>query len=288
MKGMATMLLRFSLLWLLLLGGAQAAEQGLLWQVSGKGADAFLFGTMHSDDPRVTTLAPPVQQAFDEADTLMLEISLDASAQMAVVQEMMLPEGKSLSGIVGKELGEQTQQAMLGFGVPPEVTERMQPWASVVTLSMPKMQSGMILDVLLYQQAQASGKRFTALETPEEQMGVFTSLSDDEQGSLLKQVLKEYKTYPAMFERLIEAYLQRDLTTIEKLSEDNPMSGDPALQEKMMDKLLDQRNRRMVSRLLPQLKKGSVFVGVGALHLPGEQGLVKLLRQRGYRVEVMY
>ena len=288
MKGVVTMLLRFFLLWLLLSGAAQAADEGILWQVSGKGADAYLFGTMHSDDPRVTSLAPVVQQAFERADTLMLEISLDDQAQMAVAAEMMLPEGRSLSDIVGKALAEQAQQAMLGFGVPPEMTERMQPWATIVTLSMPQGQSGVVLDLLLYQQAQARGKRFAALETPEEQLSVFTGLSDREQKALLQQVLSEYKTYPAMFEQLTEAYLRRDLVTIARISDDNPMSGDPVLQQKMMSKLLDQRNRRMVVRLIPQLQKGVVFVGVGALHLPGELGLVKLLRERGYTVSLLY
>ena len=282
------MLLRFFLLWLLLSGAAQAADEGILWQVSGKGADAYLFGTMHSDDPRVTSLAPVVQQAFERADTLMLEISLDDQAQMAVAAEMILPEGRSLSGIVGKALAEQAQQAMLGFGVPPEMTERMQPWATIVTLSMPQGQSGVVLDLLLYQQAQARGKRFAALETPEEQLSVFTGLSDREQKALLQHVLSEYKTYPAMFEQLTEAYLRRDLATIARISDDNPISGDPTLQRKMMSKLLDQRNRRMVARLVSQLEKGTVFVGVGALHLPGELGLVKLLRERGYTLSLLY
>jgi len=285
---MTSLAARVFTVWLLLLGSAQAAEQGLLWQVSGKGVNGYLFGTMHSEDPRVTTLPAPVQQALERAETLMLELSLDAGTQLAVAQAMMLPQGSTLSDLIGKELARETERAMAGFGIPAEVTSQMQPWASVLTLSMPKMATGEVLDLLLYQQGQNSGKRFVALETPDEQMGIFTSLSVSEQKTLLSQVLKEHKTYPEMFEQLTMAYLERDLDAMVRLSEANPMSSDTELQKKMMSKLLEQRNHRMVERIIPELKQGTIFVGVGALHLPGEQGLVALLRERGYAVSALY
>ena len=279
---------RLFLLWLLLVSSALAGEQGLLWHISGKGVDSHLFGTMHSEDPRVTTLPTVVERHFDAADTLMLEISLDQQTQMAVALEMMLPEESSLSAIVGEKLAKQAQQAMQGLGIPSEVTEQMQPWATVVTLSMPKMESGLVLDILLYQRGEEAGKTFHPLESPQEQLAVFTGLSNSEQATLLRSVLKEYKSYPPMFEKLTEIYLRRDLTALVKLSDENPMSSDPALQQKMMNRLLDQRNQRMVSRMEPQLQKGRVFVGVGALHLPGEQGLITLLRRQGYSVTAVY
>jgi uncharacterized protein YbaP (TraB family) len=276
------------LLWWLLLSSAFAAEQGLLWHISGRGADGTLFGTMHSEDPRVTTLPEAVERHFNAAEMLMLEVSLDAQTQMAVALAMMLPESSSLSAVVGEGLGKQAQQAMLGFGIPPEVTERMQPWATVITLSMPKMETGQVLDLLLYQRAVQAGKSFQPLESPQEQLAVFTDLSNSEQKTLLRSVLMEYKSYPAMFERLTEAYLRRDLAAIVRMGEENPMSSDPTLQQKLTRRLLEERNRRMVERMEPQLQQGKVFIGVGALHLPGEQGLIALLRQRGYTVQAVY
>lgn len=287
MRRAYTLLASVVLLWLAQLSIAVAAEQGLLWHISGKGAEGYLLGTMHSDDPRVIRLQQAVQRYLDAADTLMLEVALDAQTQMAVAQEMMLPVSSSLSAVVGEELGRQAQQAMLGLGVPPEVTERMQPWATVVTLSMPKMESGLVLDAQLYQQGIAAGKKFVPLESPEEQLSVFTGLSNDEQKALLRHVLSEYQSYPAMFEQLTEAYLRGDLEAIVRMSKANPMSSDPALQQKMMTSLLEERNQRMVARLVPELGKGKVFVAVGALHLPEEQGLLALLRQRGFQVRAV-
>lgn len=281
-------LARIFVLWLVLLSGAYASERGLLWHISGNGADSYLFGTMHSEDPRVTRLPEAVSRKLSAADTLMLELALDEQAQMAVALEMFLPEGSSLSAVVGEALGKQAQQAMLEFGIPPEVTERMQPWATVVTLSMPKLETGQVLDVLLYQHGVERGMTFQPLETPQEQLAVFTSLTNSEQKALLRSVLEEYKSYPPMFEAMTEAYLQRDLEALSRMSDENPMSNDAALQQKLMKRLLDERNQRMVSRMVPLLSNGKVFVAVGALHLPGEVGLIRLLRQRGYSVDPIY
>lgn len=276
------------LLWLLLCASAFADEQGVLWQISGKGGDGYLFGTMHSEDPRVLTLPPLVEQHFSAATTLMVEIALDAETEAAVAGYMVLPPEQSLTSVVGEALAGEARQAMLGRGVPPEVTERLQPWATVLTLSTPKQRSGLFLDKVLYERAQAGGKAFYPLESAEEQVGIFAGLSHAEQRELLRSVLQEYLSYPQMFERMTEAYLARDLGRLVAMSEENPISSDPALQQRLMARLLDERNRRMVERMVPRLREGGVFIAVGALHLPGESGLVTLLRQRGYVVEPLY
>ena len=282
------MVTRLFLLWLLLVSTAFAGEQGLLWHISGNGVDSYLFGTMHSEDPRVTQLPAVVEQHFNAAETLMLEVSLDAETEMAAAVQMMLPAESSLSAVVGEALSREAKQAMQERGVPPEVTERLQPWVTVLTLSLPEQQSGLFLDKQLYQRALASGKKFQPLESADEQIAVFTALTNNEQKELLRSVLREYKTYPALFEKMTVAYLSRDLTRLQQMNEENPMSSDPALQKKMMGRLLDERNQRMVKRMLPLLREGKVFVAVGALHLPGKQGLIALLRQRGYRLTAVY
>jgi uncharacterized protein YbaP (TraB family) len=148
--------------------------------------------------------------------------------------------------------------------------------------------TGQFLDKQLYDRALADGKQFQPLEKPDEQLSVFTSLTLDEQKSLLRHVLDEYRTYPRMYEQLTEAYLARDLDTLADISFGNPISDDPALQEKFMQQMLTRRNHRMVERMEPHFKRGKVFVAVGALHLVGDEGLIALLRKRGYSVTPLY
>jgi uncharacterized protein YbaP (TraB family) len=267
---------------LLLAFAAQADEQGLLWRIAGKGSESYLFATIHSDDPRVTRLPDEVQAGFGAADTLMLEMSLDAESEWYVAQQMLLAQEQSLTALVGEALGQQAQAAMSARGVPPQVTERLQPWAVVLTLSMPQQQSGQVLDLLLYQRAQAAAMHFQPLESAAEQVAVFASLSLEEQKALLRGVLEEYQDYPQLFERMIAAYLDGDLAALVAMNEAHPLSSDASLQQKMEQRLITQRNRRMVARMRPLLEQGRVFVAVGALHLPGPEGIISLLRQQGF------
>jgi uncharacterized protein YbaP (TraB family) len=270
------------------IGIASADEQGLLWHIQGSQADSYLFGTIHSEDPRVTQLPEAVENSFNSADILMLEMSLDPMTTLGVAAKMMQAAGGSLSKQVGKSLAEEAEVAMRSRGIPSQATELMQPWAVVMTLSAPRQVTGQFLDKLLYDRAMAEGKQFQPLEKPDEQLSVFTALTLDEQKSLLRHVLDEYRSYPGMYERLTEAYLARDLDTIEEISFSNPISDDPALQDKFMEQILTRRNHRMVERMAPHFKQGKVFVAVGALHLVGDEGVIALLRKRGYTVTPLY
>ncbi|MEW8412317.1 MAG: TraB/GumN family protein [Candidatus Thiodiazotropha sp.] len=288
MKPVSLFFIRSLVVCLLQVEIAIAEEQGLLWHIQGQNTDAYLFGTIHSEDRRVTHLPEPVEKRFNGADILMLEMSLDQLTSASVAAKMLQQADDTLSKQMGKSLAEEAAVAMQSRGVPPEVTDLMRPWAVVMTLSAPRQVSGEFLDKQLYNRAIAGGKQFQPLENPDEQLSVFTALTLDEQKSLLRHVLDEYRTYPRMYERLTQAYLERDLDTLAEISFANPISDDPALQDKFMAQMLTGRNHRMLERMEPAFSKGKVFVAVGALHLVGDEGLISLLRQRGYKVKLIY
>ncbi|MGD8913493.1 MAG: TraB/GumN family protein [Candidatus Thiodiazotropha sp.] len=288
MKRFLAFFLRSIVICLLQLQIAFADEQGLLWQIRGKGVDSYLFGTIHSEDPRVTQLPASVEAGFNRADILMLEMSLDQMTSARVASMMLQEPDGSLSKQVGKSLAQEAMEAMRSFGVPAAVTELLQPWAVVMTLSAPRQVSGQFLDKQLYNKAIAAGKQFQPLESPDDQISVFTALTLNEQKSLLRNVLDEYQSYPQMYEQLTKAYLARDLDRLVAISFANPISDDPALQEKLMAQMLTRRNHRMVERMEPFFNQGKAFIAVGALHLVGDEGLIALLRQRGYTVDSVY
>jgi len=82
---------------------------------------------------------------------------------------------------------------------------------------------------------------------------------------------------------MVLAYLKGDLDEIYRRSMEM-QSQDDELAKRLMHSLIDERNQRMLERMLPELKKGRTFIAVGALHLPGEFGLLNLLRKAGFAV----
>jgi hypothetical protein len=164
----------------------------------------------------------------------------------------------------------------------------MKPWAAAVTLSMPAPEDGEVLDMDLYQRAQQAGKPVFGLESIREQLAIFEDMPEEEQLVLLRDTVENFAEIDAMQRELIDAWLQRDLGMLMAINDAAMQTGDRQLAVELQDKLIIRRNRLMVERLQQYLKEGVVFVAVGALHLPGETGLLNLLEQRGYTVRVIY
>jgi len=260
---------------------------GLLWEISSPGSSpSYLFGTIHSEDAGVIGLAPAVERAFTGSRQVILEVNLDADAMVAGSTAMLLSDGQRLSEIVGKSLFEQTAAALRTRGIPDAVTEHMKPWAAATALSMPVPETGRVLDVVLFQRAQQAGKPLHGLETIAEQLEVFDGLPLEDQVGLLRETVEQVAGLDAMLAELLAAYKQQDLAAMVAINE-AAMAGDQRLAGEFQRRLIVDRNHRMADRMEPWLQQGGAFVAVGALHLPGEEGLISLLRQRGYSVRAV-
>lgn len=264
-------------------------DHGLLWEISKPGMNSsYLFGTVHSEDPGVLQLAPPVKQAFDRSDQVILEIMMDMDAMIYSSMAMLLTDGRTLSDLIGTALFEKTAQAIQSRGIPEIVLERMKPWAAAVTLSMPPPETGMMLDLLLFQQAQEAGKQLHGLETIQEQLDVFDTMPESDQIRLLRDAVDNQDKIDRMNAEIVALYKRRDLAGMLALNERYMKEGDPGVSRDLEQRLIIDRNRLMAERMQPYLKAGSAFVAVGALHLPGDQGLLNLLDRRGYTVKPVY
>jgi uncharacterized protein YbaP (TraB family) len=264
-------------------------SKGLLWKLEhNDSAASYLFGTMHSDDPSVVSLPAAVQTAFDQAQAVTLEIVLDEETLLSMATALLLDEGQTLQSIVGPGLYKRAVRVMETQGVPEMLLSRMKPWAVAVTLMTPPSDNGRVLDLELYQQAVRQGKPVHGLETVDEQLGLFDSLSQQDQIALLEDTLDHLQDIDKMLLQLREAYLQRDLDRLVALNQVSMKDSDPRLVETINRMVVLERNHRMADRLEPHLRQGGQFIAVGALHLPGEEGLLNLLKQRGYAVTRVY
>jgi uncharacterized protein YbaP (TraB family) len=264
-------------------------DHGLLWKIEGHGGEpSYLFGTMHSEDPRVVRLPVPVQQAFDRSHGVTLEVILDPESLLAMTSGFMFGDGSTLEAHIGAPLYRRTVTAVAAYGIPEILLASMKPWAVAVTLMTPPTRTGLVLDLVLYQRAVADGKPVDGLETPLEQLSVFDGLSEQDQVALLKDTLDNLSDIERMLDDVRDAYLARDLRRLVDASDASMRDSDPQLVARFSGRLITERNHRMVERMQSRLRKGGQFIAVGALHLPGDEGVLQLLNQQGYRLTRVY
>jgi len=117
------------------------------------------------------------------------------------------------------------------------------------------------------------------LETLEEQMKALNTIPVDDQAKQLVQAIKEtqkMKNNNKTMDELMKAYTEGDLTKLFQLSQKSDLKGDA------QKALITQRNHNMADRIDAKIKNTSIFIAVGALHLPGEEGIIRLLEKKGY------
>jgi len=292
---------------------AKSTPRPFLYQLEGHGATAYLFGTVHLPDKRVTALAPAVERALAEADAVFTEVELTREAERESQRAALLPAGERLSATLGEALAARLDQRLKRHRLALALFEGQRPWAVTALLPMlpilTELAQQPALDKVLYQRAVKDGKRVGGLETVAEQVGVFAGLAPEEDRALLTHALDQLDRYDREgrngVEELLLAYLSGDPARLLALM-DEGFAGDPALERKMADRIVWERNRRLSERIQAHIaqKPGDVhFFAVGALHLPdgavaptvgdGEaseaerarvRGMLTLLREAGYRV----
>jgi uncharacterized protein len=257
------------------------AEQGLFWKVeSPAGKTHYLFGTMHTDDNRVTNFPPAVSQALQSVDAFMMETLAPADPSV-----FMMQDGDLKSMLTETELDK--VYALAEFHVMHrDAATHMKPWLLAVVFDSPKPLTPFAQDNLLMTKSEDLGKEIIGLEDTQEHFGVMDSFSRDEQLTMLRAVLKRSSEQKERdFESLMAAYLAGDGNKVAAL--DDKITGGmlpPALWRKMRSKLLAARNVVMAQRIVEEAEQKRVFVAVGASHLAGKDGLIARLKEAGYKL----
>jgi uncharacterized protein YbaP (TraB family) len=263
-----------------------AYSRGLLWRVEKPGTPAsWVFGTIHSADPRVTRLREPVAEALAASRSFTLEIRLDDAARRVFADAMFLERG-DLRGLIGEEAFREAARRMEAVGIPPEVTGGLKPWAVLISLVVPEQAGGVILDHELLHRAMQQRKPVYQLETVLEQIALFDDMPLDTQVALLADALRRFELLAGFADRTLDAWLAEDLAGIwgvnaALMEGAGPVAAD---QEYFIRRVIHGRSVIMAHRMQARLREGSAFIAVGALHLYGEQGVLGLLERDGFRI----
>jgi uncharacterized protein YbaP (TraB family) len=267
-------------------------SRGLLWRVSKPGlAPSHVFGTIHIPDPRVLLIPDPVRRALAQSKSYAMEIEFHPAMEARFFEAAQFEDGRRLEPMIGAEAYAQLQAALRPRELPEAVIARMKPWAALANLTVtPEDYDPFTLDQKLYALARTRRLPAFGLEGIEEQIAVFEGIPPDSQVALLRHGLAEREHFVGLIEPTIQAWLKRDLALLDAVHE-RTIVRYPQMAEHyrtLTRHLIDNRSVVMAHRLFLPLRKGGVFVAIGADHLYGEKGVLRLLQKQGYRITRVY
>ena len=280
---------------------ALASQAQILWKVSGNGLGrpSYIMGTYHFAPATMMEKIPGMAQAFEGCDVVVGEIDkeemMNSDTQMKMGMAMMAPPDSTLDKLFSREdyaIVEKVFDKYFGsMGVKLSQMNMLKP--SAISMQMQAMQAvkyfpnfneNELIDMAVQTRANEMGRPSIGLETIEEQTAMLFDAPLTEQAEDLLDACKKDDYFMVQSSALVEAYMAQDLAKIESIMTDPEMGGDDA---EAMDALIYDRNRNWVEKLVKMMPERAALVCVGAGHLPGDQGLLQLLRDRGYTVEPM-
>lgn len=272
--------------------------QHLLWKIERPGlAPSYLFGTVHLTDTRVRDISPQTRAALRSAKAVLLETSdispeSTAAALVAAAKTAVYADGRTLDRLLTKEEFKKVQQTIDRAGVPAASARVYRPWMISMMLSgsnceRRRIRAGEpVLDMALAQEARIHGIPITGLETAEEQIRTLASVPEDQQLDMLRANLAIIDETDNLMETMVQLYLERRIGAVWELQMAlAETAGIPTTAfDGFRQAVIVDRNIKMYETARSYFETGGTFMAVGALHLPGEDGLVALLRNAGYTV----
>jgi len=268
------------------------SNKSLLWEITGNDLEkpSYLFGTIHMIGKEDYIFNEVMQEAFDEAERVTFEIKLDdmmdMSSQMSLMMKAFMNDGKTLQDLLSEEEYSLVETHFEKMGLPLVFLERLKPmFLSALAggeADPTAIQSGEMVsyELELMREAQAVEKEIMGLETAEFQMSMFDSIPYDAQAKMLVESIKSTKQGNDEFQRMVDMYKDQDIEGMQTM-----MDEDPEGIGKYEELLLVKRNKNWIPVMAEQMVEKPTFFAVGAGHLGGEFGVIKLLKEEGYSVK---
>ena len=268
-----------------LAGTYEGADEAIFWSIQKNDEPAgYLLGTIHSEDPRVLDFSEDFLGKLKDNKVFAMELVPDLPTLARLTEYMHYPPGTTLESVTGIERFKALESALSTHKVPADFISRMKPWAAMMTLSTPPPKTGFFMDLSLSLRASGNGLEVVGLETLEQQLSFLEEMPMAMQLSLLDQAIAEYAQVDEAHDEMVDTYLENNLVNLQALSDEQLESVGKTASDYFLESGIYARNLRMAESLLPHLENSKVFIAVGALHLPGKEGLLNLLRQNGFEL----
>lgn len=272
----------------------QAQYKSLLWKISGNGLEnpSYLFGTMHTGDARIHQLGDSVLPYFNNTKAYAMELDPDKALDLGLLPKLMMGKKYSLKEMVpAKEYAVLDSIVKTQVGLPALLFDNVAPVFVMTVLEAAGMglsesngaggESSEVLDFYLHRRAKEKHKKVIGIETADEQLSALNSLSYEEQADMLTKEIQLLQNDSSQGPDLVKFYLAQELDSVAQMDDATNMPP------KFYKALVTDRNLRMANRISGFIKNQPTFIAIGALHLPGKEGVIELLRKRGFTVEAV-
>ena len=282
MKKIALTLISCSLIW-------NCFSQTSIWKVSKNSSELYLGGSIHILRANDYPLPVEYDKAFENADKIVFETDIEQleNPQIAqtFMQKGMLKDNKTLQDVLSADVYEELKLEASKVSLPIENMARFKPSMVILTLTVMKIQQLGIsadgVDKFYSTKSKENNKKMAFLETVDEQIELLVNMGDGKEDEFVKYSLKDFKNMEKDLDKLISTWRDGNSKVMKKQLKE--MKSDfPDI----YNSLLVNRNNNWTPQIEDYLTDEMVeFVVVGTLHLHGPDGLLNILKKKGYNIE---
>ena len=265
-------------------------EKRSLWKVQSKSNAVYIMGSIHFLKPQNYPLDPAMEEAFKGTKKLVLEIDLESVAteqgQKLMLMKGLYTDGRTLKDGVSAETYTLAEKELKGLGLDIKLFNQFKPWFVALTVAALELQRlgfdpNHGVDRYFYQKAKEENKAIIGLETFEYQMDLFDGMSERTQEMMLLQTLKDIHSIEGAVDTIVKAWASGDTSTLDTTLLQNLKEYPEVYQKLILD-----RNRAWLPKIDSYLsQRENYLVVVGAAHLTGKDGVIEMLKAKGYSVE---
>ncbi len=282
-----------SLLVILMLVFSFTSYAQLLWKITGKNLEkpSYLYGTMHTSNPKAFVLKDVLIEKISTCEAYAGEMIFEPAMMFAILPQLFMEKDTTLKTLLNEEEYRVVKEVLdEKLGMMSTFAERIKPMFTSMLLqegSLEGLQTASpsqhtALDFFLQEEASKRNLELISLETLEEQMNVINSVPLLKQAKMLYQdvIKNKQEEKDDSMEKMLQWYAEQKLDSLYQYAS-KEFATEPALSYQILTK----RNLNMADRIEKHINKKSVFVAIGAAHLPDKQGVIELLRKKKFKVE---
>ncbi|MCU7845876.1 MAG: TraB/GumN family protein [Candidatus Thiodiazotropha sp. (ex Monitilora ramsayi)] len=269
-----------------------SCSQSPVWKVTNGNNTLFLGGTVHVLSESDYPLPVQFEEAYRQSDSLVFETDIQklksTEYQIALLGEVVYTDGKNLQTSLKPDTYQALEEYLTSRNIPLSIINHLKPGMAALTLTMIELQRfglvGTGVDEHFSARAIRDNKKTEGLESPDQQLAFIKNFGIGYEDELILYTLRDAENLPDIMKNLKNAWRRGDNATLEDLAL-TPLKGEFPKIHKI---LIAQRNQAWIEKIEKMLDTPDVeFVLFGALHLLGEEGILRRLESKGHEVKML-